>query len=115
MAAERARRAVAAAAVALAALSLSSPATAQGVDRQVILVVTHGMTYEAALRDPILGELAGHGGIGLMTTAGDGQTPLQAAISLGAGRSADAAPTDPLEYEEVGPGLAIDADPYRRV
>ncbi|MGH2692094.1 MAG: hypothetical protein ACRDHM_06290 [Actinomycetota bacterium] len=105
-------RFAAAVGLALGSVLATMPAEAQ-VDRQVILVMMPGVSYETALRDPLLRDLAGHGGIGLMTTSGEAQTPTQAAVSLGAGRSADGAPPGPVSFEAVGPGLTIDAGPFR--
>ena len=100
--------------LALAWVPMTTPAEAQ-VERQVILVVMPGVPYEDALRDPLLRDLAGHGGIGLMTTSGEAPTPTQAAVSLGAGRSAEAAPPGPVPFEPVGPGLGVEAAAYREV
>jgi hypothetical protein len=105
-------RLAAALGLALAPAFLAAPAEAQA-GPQVILVVTPGMPYETALRDPFLGSLAGHGGIGLMTTSGEAHSPTRATVSLGAGRSADGAPDGPVSYEPLGPGLQIDASPFR--
>lgn len=105
-------RRAAALALALATTIIATPAVA-AADRQVILVVTSGVSYEDALRDPLLGALAGHGGIGLMTTSGGAERGSRAAVSLGAGRSADGAPSGPVPFEEAGEGLLVDAAPYR--
>lgn len=105
-------RRTAALGLALAATIVATPAAAS-VDRQVILVMTPGVPYEDALLDPLLRRLAGHGGMGLMTTSGEGQEPPEAAVSLGAGRSADGAPSGPVPFEETGEGLLVDAAPYR--
>ena len=98
--------------LALAPALLATPAEGQA-GPQVILVVTPGVPFEDALRDPLLRNLAGHGGIGLLTTSGEAQSPTQAAVSLSAGRSADAAPVGAVSYEPLGPGLSIDARPFR--
>lgn len=105
-------RLAAALGLALAPAVLAAPAEAQA-GPQVILVVMPGMPFETALRDPFLGSLAGHGGIGLMTTSGEAHSPTRATVSLGAGRSADGAPDGPVSYEPLGPGLQIDARPFR--
>ena len=81
--------------------TVAGPASAE-VDRQVILIVPPGMSYEEALDDPLLTGLARSGGIALMTTSGDTQHRAQAAISLGAGRSAAAAPRGPARFAETG-------------
>lgn len=91
-----------------------SPAAGQET-RQVILVMMPGIPYEEAIREPILRDLARNGGIGLMTTSGEAQHPAQAAVSLGAGATADAAPDETVSFEEIGPGLGIDAEPYREL
>ena len=95
-------------------LATISPVAAQST-RQVILVMMPGIPYEDALREPVLRDLARNGGIGLMTTSGDAQQPSQAAVSLGAGLPADDAPAGPVSFEEIGPGLGIDTEPYREL
>jgi hypothetical protein len=96
-----------------AALGATAGPAAAAVDRQVILIVSPGVPYEDALDDPFLGDLARGGGIGLMTTSGDTQHRAQAGVSLGAGRSAAAAPRTPVLFAETESGLLIDAAPYR--
>lgn len=95
-------------------LSLALPqAASAGPDRQVLLLITGGRPYEEVLRDPIVGRLTGAGGIGLMTTSGGAERPAQAAVTIGAGRTAAAAPAGPVPFHEAGTGLAVDARPYR--
>jgi hypothetical protein len=92
----------------------SGLAAPSGIDRQVVLILLPGRPYEEALRDPLLNDLARRGGIGLLTTSGEAQHPSQAAVSLSAGRSAEAAPFVPVRFEDVGAGLLVDDGPYRR-
>jgi hypothetical protein len=96
-------------------LALGAPAgpASADVERQVILIVSPGMSYEGALDDPLLGDLAGDGGIGLLTTSGDTPHRAQATVSLGAGRSAAGAPRGPVLFTETASGLLVDAAPYR--
>ncbi len=98
--------------LALSIGALATPASA-AVDRQVILIVTPGVPYEEALRDPLASDLARSGGLGLMTTSGEAHHEAQAAVSLGAGRSASGAPRGPVLFAETASGVLIDAAPYR--
>jgi hypothetical protein len=98
--------------LALAAAGVSSPAAAAAApDRQVIVILMPGRPYEDVLADMRLSDLTRSGGIGLLTTSGDAQGRTQAAVSLGAGRSADDAP-EAIAFEESGDGLIVDTEPF---
>ncbi|MGH2710214.1 MAG: hypothetical protein ACRDH9_03295 [Actinomycetota bacterium] len=105
-------RRLAAITLGLGVLAVAAPAGA-ALERQVILILRSGIPYEAALGDPVISELVASGGIGLMTTPGETQTPEQAAVSLSAGRSAEDAPSGPTPFESTGQGLVVDAARYR--
>ncbi len=66
------------------ASSIAIPAmpASGAVDRQVILVVAPGLPFEDALREPLVGELARSGGIGLLTTSGEAEAEAAAAAGL---------------------------------
>ena len=102
--------AVASAAV-VAVAGTSGPAQSTG-RRQVVLVVTSGLSYEAALDDPLLEGISGAGGIGLMTASG-AHGPVGAAMTLGAGRGAGRAPAGPVPFEANDGGVTVQADRYR--
>ena len=54
-------------------------------DRQVLLIVVSDLAYADALDDPTVSELAGAGGLGLMTTSGGAGDPTRTAVNVGAG------------------------------
>jgi hypothetical protein len=93
------------------ALTLAAPASA-APDRQVLLVVVPELSFERALVEARITGLAGAGGIGLMTTAGRAEDPARTAVNLGAGRSADDAPTGAVPFETAGSGVRVDVAPY---
>jgi hypothetical protein len=95
------------------ALALGPVPASAAPDRQVLLVVVAGRSYEQALRDPLLSELASAGGIGLLTTPGGADRASRTAVGLGAGRSAEDAPPGPVPFIERGGGVTVDVEPYR--
>ena len=106
------RRHLVALGVVLAITCPPSPAAA-AVERQVLLVVTSGVSYQEALRDPVLRSVAEHGGIGLMTTSGGMETATRSAITISAGLPAEDAPAGPASFDTAGTGLVVDAERFR--
>jgi len=98
--------------LALALTLVPGPAFATP-QRQVIIVVTAERSYDQALGDPLLVELARAGGLGLVTTSGGAGDAPTTAVNLGAGRSALEAPSGAVPFEEDDGGLTVDAAPYR--
>lgn len=79
-------RAAAASVAVLAALVLLAPPAAAGADRRAVLVLgAPGIPYEDALAQPALVDLAARGGIGLMTTRAEEETPEAAVRAVVAG------------------------------
>jgi len=97
------------------ALTLSPMPASAVPGRQVLLVVLTERSYEQVLADPLLADLAGAGGIGLMTSSGGADRASRTAVSLGAGRSASDAPPGPVPFDERGGGLIVDVEPYGEV
>lgn len=89
----------------LTVATLSSlPATA-GPARRAVLVVAPGISFERAIRHPVLSDLAAGGGIGLMTTRAREDTPA-AALGAVLGGTLDA--DRPLLLDAVdGAGLEV--------
>ena len=98
--------------LALALALVPTPATA-APDRQVILVVLADRSYDEALHDPLLAELARAGGLGLMTTSGRADDASTTAVNIGAGRSADVVPGGPVPFERHNDAVTVDVAPYR--
>ncbi len=89
------------------------PGTAFGApDRQVILVVLEGISYEEVLSIPLLSDLAGAGALGLMTTSGGADLASRTAVSLGAGGSVPKTPGGPVPFERSGAAVTVDVAPY---
>ena len=82
-------------------------------ERQVILVVTAERSYDQALGDPLLMQLARAGGLGLVTTSGGADDAPRTAVNLGAGRSSLDSPSGAVPFQERDGGLTVDAAPYR--
>lgn len=102
-------------ALALALALAPHPAHAQA-EHRVLLVLVDGVSYEQALSDPALASLAGHGGIGLMTTrVARGREPAGSAayVTLGAGAVAGA-PPGPVTARPSDGGATLDVAPFLR-
>jgi len=95
------------------AVALGTGTAAGAPQRQVILVVVEGTSYEELLGDPVVADLARAGGIGLMTTSGGADLASRTAVNLGAGRTAEGAPAGPVPFEAAGAGLLVAVGPYR--
>lgn len=101
----------------LASLSLVvllPPSSASAApDRQVLLLLLDGVSYERALEEPVLASLAAAGGIGLMTTrvgGGEEPTATSAAATLGAGAGVGD-PDGEVRWRAEGAGAVVNVDP----
>lgn len=101
------------AAFAALALLAGAPgrAVAQEPERQVLLFLVDGLSYEDALAEPLLAAIRGGGGIGLMTTLRGEERGAAAYLSIGAGVTADAVPAQPAATPDDG-GLRVDVGAF---